>query len=124
MIIAMRSGNDTTQAHDIDHPKEWPWSCKMSAISTRPFDAANYLHDESDVVAYLQAALEEGDPALLAAALGDVARARGMNHLARDTGLPWSILDKTLSGECAPNSEALFKVIRAMGYKLSLAPTV
>jgi probable addiction module antidote protein len=51
---------------------------------TRPFDAANYLNDEADIAAYLQVAMEDGDPALLAAALDDVSRARGRIHAARD----------------------------------------
>ena len=59
----------------------------MSKIKTRTFDVSNYLEDEADTAAYLQAAIEDGDPALLAAALGDIARARGMSQLARDTGL-------------------------------------
>ena len=58
----------------------------MSKIKTRPFDMVNYLNDEGDVAAYLQAVMEDGDPALLAAALGDIARARGMAQLAKDTG--------------------------------------
>ena len=56
----------------------------------------------------------------VAAALGDVARARGMTQLARDTGLSRESLYKSLSGERAPSSDTLFKVIRAMGFKLSL----
>ena len=95
----------------------------MNKISTRPFDAANYLNDEEDIAAYLQAAMEDGDPALLAAALGDIARARGMTQLARDTGLSRESLYKSLSGERAPNSDTLFRVIQAMGFKLSLQPT-
>ncbi len=94
----------------------------MSKIKTRPFDVANYLNDEQDIAAYLQAAIEDGDPALLAAALGDIARARGMTQLARDTGLSRESLYKSLSGERAPSSDTLFKVIHAMGFKLSLAP--
>ena len=52
----------------------------MSPIKTRPFDVANYLNDEEDIAAYLQAAMEAGDPALLAATLGDIARARGITQ--------------------------------------------
>ncbi|MCZ2104896.1 MAG: putative addiction module antidote protein [Comamonadaceae bacterium] len=91
-------------------------------IKTRPFDMANYLDSEEEVVEYLRQVLEDGDPAELAAALGDIARARGMTQLARDTGLSRESLYKSLSGERAPNSETLFKVIRAMGFKLSLQP--
>ena len=89
---------------------------------TRPFDAANYLNDEADIAAYLQAAIEDGDPAVLAAALGDIAKAKGMSQLARDTGLSRESLYKSLSGDRAPSSDTLFKVIRALGFKLAVQP--
>jgi len=73
----------------------------MSNIKTRPLDVSNYLKDEADIAAYLQVATEDGDPALLAAALADIARARGMTQLARDTGLSRESLYKGLSGEGA-----------------------
>ena len=94
----------------------------MSKIKTRPFDPANYLNDEEDIAAYLQVVMEDGDPALLAAALGDIARARGMSQLARDTGLSRESLYKSLSGERAPSSDTLFKVMKALGFKLTIAP--
>ena len=96
----------------------------MSKIKTRPFDVSNYLNDEADIAAYLQVAIEDGDPALLAAALGDIARARGMTQLARDTGLSRESLYKSLSGERAPSSDTLFKVIHAMGFKLTVEPLI
>ena len=58
---------------------------QMSKIKTRLFDAANYLNDAEDIAAYLQVVMEDADPALLAAALGSIARARGMTQLAKDT---------------------------------------
>ena len=94
----------------------------MSKISTRPFDAANYLNDAEDIAAYLQVVMEDGDPALLAAALGSIARARGMTQLAKDTGLSRESLYKSLSGERAPNSDTLFRVMHALGLKLSVQP--
>ena len=94
----------------------------MSNIKTRPFDMANYLHSEAEIAEYLRQVLEDNDPAELAGALGDIARARGMTQLARDTGLSRESLYKSLSGERAPSSDTLFKVIRAMGFKLSLEP--
>ena len=94
----------------------------MNKIKTRPFDAANYLNDEEDVAAYLTAVMEEGDPALLAGALGDIARARGMTQLAKDTGLSRESLYRSLSGERAPSSDTLFKVLKAMGLQLSVQP--
>ena len=94
----------------------------MSKIKTQPFDAANYLNDEEAVAAYLAAVMEEGDPALLAGALGDIARARGMTQLAKDTGLSRESLYRSLSGERAPSSDMLFKVLKAMGLQLSVQP--
>ena len=93
---------------------------RKTKTQTRPFDMANYLGSEEEVAEYLRQVLEDGDPAELAAALGDVARARSMTQLARDTGLSRESLYKSLSGERAPSSDTLFKVIRAMGFKLSL----
>jgi len=89
-------------------------------IKTRLFDMANYLHDEEEIAEYLRQVLEDGDPLELAAALGHIARARGMTQLARETGLSRESLYKSLSGERAPNSDTLFKVMRAMGLKLSV----
>lgn len=94
----------------------------MSKIKTRPFDVANYLKNEEDVAEYMRQVLEEGDPAELGAALGAIARARGMSDLARDTGLSREGLYKSLSGERAPSTETLFKVLKALGFKLTIAP--
>ena len=87
----------------------------------RPFDAANYLQSEVEIAAYLDTVLEDDDPALLAAALGDIARARGMSSLAQATGLSRESLYKSLSGERIPSTETLFKVIHALGFKLSVS---
>ena len=65
--------------------------------------------------------LEDNDPALLAAALGDIARARGMSELAKATGLSRESLYKSLSGERVPSTETLLKVIHALGLRLSVA---
>ncbi len=94
----------------------------MSKLKTRTFDAANYLTSEEEMAEYLTVVMEEGDSALLAAALGDIAKARGMTQLARDTGLSRESLYKSLSGERAPSSDTLFKVIRALGFELNIRP--
>ena len=65
---------------------------------------------------------EDGDPALIAAALGDIARARNMSQLARDTGMTREGLYKALSGEGNPSFATVTKVARALGFKLTLAP--
>ena len=95
----------------------------MSKIKLKAFDAADYLSSEEDMQAYLQVALEDGDPKLLAAALGDIAKARGMAQLAADTGSSRESLYKSLSGERAPSSETLFKVMKGLGFKLSVQKT-
>ena len=95
---------------------------RKTKIQTRPFDMANYLGSEEEIAEYLRQVLEDGDPCELAAALGDVARARGMTQLARDTGLSRESLYKSLSGERAPSSDTLLKVIRALGFHLTIEP--
>lgn len=55
----------------------------MAKTKTRPWDAAEHLKTDEDMAAYLEAALEDGDPALVSAALGDIARAKGMTEIAR-----------------------------------------
>ena len=64
----------------------------MPKTTTTPWDPAEHFASEEDMAAYLEAALEEGDPALVAAALGDIARAKGMSQLARDTKPLWRCL--------------------------------
>ena len=68
-----------------------------STLKTRPWDPAEHLETGEDVAAYLEAAFEEGAPPLLAAALGDIARAKGMAQIARDNGLGRESLYKALS---------------------------
>lgn len=85
---------------------------------TRPYDSAEFLKTEEDMAAYLDAALEDGDPALVAHAMGVIARARGMTQLARDTGLGRERLDKTLSAEGNPDIATVMEVIRALREKV------
>jgi probable addiction module antidote protein len=88
--------------------------------STRPFDMAAHLRSPEDSAEYLNLVLAECDPAELAAALGHIARARGMAQLAEDTGLSRESLYKGLSGERVPSADTLLRVIRALGFKLAL----
>jgi probable addiction module antidote protein len=85
---------------------------------TRLWDPAEHLASEEDMAAYLEAALEEGDAALFAAALGDVARAKGMTEIARQTGLGRESLYKALSPEGNPEFATVLKVLRSLGLKL------
>lgn len=88
------------------------------------WDAADHLNTEEDMALYLDACLEEdpGDGSLVRAAINDVARARGMSQLARDTGLTREGLYKALSASGNPEFSTMLKVIRALGLKLRAAP--
>jgi probable addiction module antidote protein len=90
----------------------------MAKMKTFPWDAAEHLNSEEEMAAYLEAALEEGEPALVAAALGDIARARGMTQLARETGLGRESLYKALSPNGNPEFSTILKVVRALGLRL------
>ena len=69
----------------------------MNKVPTYPWNAAEHLETKEDMAAYLEAALEDGDPNLVVAALGDIARSKGMTNIARDTGLGRESLYKSLS---------------------------
>ena len=90
----------------------------MAKTRTRTWDVTEHLETEEDMVAYLEAALEDGDPALAAAALGDIARAKGMSEIARKTGLGRESLYKALSPEGNPEFATVLKVVRALGLRL------
>ncbi len=85
---------------------------------TRPWDAADHLEDLDDVVAYLEAAFEDGDPRVIAAALGDVARSRGMSAVAAKAGLGRESLYKALSGDGNPGFATVVGVMNALGLRL------
>ena len=96
----------------------------MEAKKAAAYDAAEFLDTDEDIVAYLNAALEDSDPSLVSAALGDVARARGMTQLARETGITRDGLYKALSPSGNPSFATVQKVVRALGYKLDVAVAV
>ncbi|ECE0813700.1 TPA: addiction module antidote protein [Pseudomonas aeruginosa] len=87
------------------------------------YDTADYLKTQDDIAAYLDAVMEDGDPALIAAVLGDVARARNLTQLARDVGMSRQGLYKALSGEGNPSFATVAKVAQALGLRLALEPT-
>lgn len=91
-------------------------------IKTRPWDVVEYLQTDEDIAAYLTAVLEDGTPAVIAAALGDIARAKGMAQIARDTGLGRESLYKALSAGGNPAFATFLSVLTALGLKLSVQP--
>lgn len=94
-----------------------------STTELRPWDSAEHLKTEEDMVLYLEACLEEGDAALIAHALGVIAKARGMSQLARDTGLSRESLYKALSGEGNPEFATVMKVVKALGFQFHATST-
>ncbi len=92
---------------------------KRIKVSELPeFDAAPYLADDESVAAYLTDILEAGDPGLLAAALGDIARARGMSDIAKAAGITREALYKALRPGSAPRLDTVKKVCAALGLRL------
>lgn len=94
----------------------------MPKTVTTPWDPADHLKTEEDMAAYLEAALDDGDPSLVAAALGDIARAKGMTQVARQAGLGRESLYKALSPAGNPEFATIMKVVSALGLKLHAAP--
>lgn len=94
----------------------------MVKTATTIWDPSEHLKSEEDMVAYLEAALEESDPSLIAAALGDIARAKGMSQVARDAGLGRESLYKALSPAGNPEFSTILKVITALGLQLHATP--
>ena len=90
----------------------------MAKTKTKPWDAVEHLETKEDIALYLEAAFEDGDPALIAAALGDAARAKGMTKVAAEAGLGRESLYKALSPKGNPEFATILKVIRALGLRL------
>ncbi|CDX22150.1 conserved hypothetical protein [Mesorhizobium plurifarium] len=90
------------------------------AIKTTTWDASKHLDSEEMIFAYINAAFEEGDPALVTAALGDVARARGMTQIAKMAGVSRESLYKALSADGNPEFATIMKVMHAMKLHVSV----
>lgn len=90
-------------------------------IKTKLWDPAERLKTPEAELAYLEAAFEDGDPAVIAAAFGDIARARGMTKVAKGAGLSRETMYKALSAEGNPTIETISKVAKELGYRLTIA---
>ena len=92
----------------------------MGKTKTTRYDVADHLRTPEEMAAYLEACLEEadGNAAFIAKALGDIARAKGMAQVAKDSGLSRESLYKALSGERSPDFDTILKVVEALGLKL------
>ena len=88
------------------------------STKTSPFDASEFLKTERDVAEYLSAVIEEGDYALLIAAIGDIAKARGMSKIATDSGLGRESLYKALNLDSNPRFDTVLRVLSALGVNI------
>ncbi|GAB98345.1 putative addiction module antidote protein [Kineosphaera limosa] len=92
------------------------------AVTLNRWDASDYLETTEDMLAYLDEAARSGDPALLQAALGDIAKAKGMSEIARASGVGRESLYKSLSSTGNPSFQTIAKVIDALGGQLTVTP--
>ena len=94
----------------------------MTKVKISRFDVSEHLDSEEVIAAYLNAALEEGDSDLLMAAIADVAKARGIAKVAADAGVGRESLYTTLAPGSKPKLETVFKLMHALGVKLTATP--
>lgn len=95
---------------------------KIKVSELQEFDVAEHLNSEKAVAQYLTAVLEANDPALLAATLGDIARARGMAEIAEAAGLKREALYKALRPNAQPRFDTMQRVCAALGVRLVAQP--
>ncbi len=94
----------------------------MSKVKVSEFDVSEYLETEEDIAGYLSAVIAENDTALLLAAIGDIAKAKGMTRLAKETGMSRTSLYKSLSINGNPEFATIMTVMKSLGVKLNVVP--
>lgn len=90
-------------------------------IELKTYDVAERLRDETEILHYLEAAFEDGDPAIIKNALANVARARGMTEIAKDAGITRAGLYRALGEDGNPTLDTLLKLTKALGLRLAVA---
>jgi probable addiction module antidote protein len=92
----------------------------MTAATTR-WDVTEYLDSDERIAGYLDAVFEDGDPALIKAAISDVARAKGMTDVAAKSGLSRAGLYKALGENGNPSFETMAAIMKAIGVRIAVA---
>ena len=95
---------------------------KTNAADLRTFDITEMLQTDADIAEYLSVVIDDGDPAMLALTLGDIARARGMAQIAKDAGIGREALYKALRADASPRFDTIARVCKALGVKLVAVP--
>ena len=94
---------------------------KKGKLKTTKWEVVDYLKTDEDMAEYLEAAMEDGHPAVIASAIGSIARAKGMSQVARKAGLGRESLYKALSPNGNPEFATILKVVKALGLRLHAA---
>ncbi|MDR3338198.1 MAG: putative addiction module antidote protein [Treponema sp.] len=102
----------------MKQPSVWQRNTKM--FKTTEWDPAKYINSKEDVLAYLEAALEENDTELLLSVIGDIARSKGMAQIARELNVARESLYRSLSPEGNPSFSTVMQVLDILGFQLSL----
>lgn len=93
----------------------------MTRVKISDFDVSEYLEDEESIAEYLNAVLDHGDSSLLLASIGDIAKARGMSKIAKDSGLGRESLYKALNADAKPRFDTILKVLHSLGVNISIS---
>lgn len=125
IMLLLAGGDKTGQDRAIKEAQEMLESLikEGAMVNIGEFDASEYIEGEDDAIAYLNAAAETGDPALLQAAIGDIAKARGMGQIAKEAGVGRESLYKSLDREGNPSFRTIVRVVNALGGRLVIEPT-
>lgn len=94
----------------------------MAKAKIKEWNILDYLDNEEAIAAYIQAAAAENDPAAIVSAIGDVARARGINKMAQDMGVNRESLYKSLSGKSRPGFDTIYNAIDKLGIEIKFVP--
>jgi len=92
------------------------------AAELQTYDVAEHLDSEEEMFLYLEAAFEDGDPAVIKNALSNIARARGMTEIARSAGITRGGLYRALSDEGNPTLDTILKILGALGFRAAVRP--